>query len=101
MVHANEELGDCWGYAVPRRFLVAGGRAWEYAVVGPPLSEAVYAHEVLHLFGADDFYMSAYNRDEHEVRRDLLRRCIMFGDARETIDTLFVDDLTAQNIGWM
>ena len=101
LVHASEALEGSWGYAVPRRFLGEMQHSLEYAIVGTPPSQFVYAHEILHLFGADDFYMAAYAREEHEVRRSLLRQCIMFGDTDQEIDSSIVDDLTAQNVGWM
>ena len=101
LVHVSEALEGSWGYAVSRRFLGEMRHSLEYAIVGVQATELVYAHEILHLFGADDFYMAAYAREEHGMRRNLLRQCIMFGDTSRAMESTTVDDLTAQNVGWM
>ena len=99
IVHINQDLRS---YAVPNLKPNAGVCSLEYTVVGGPLDARIYAHELLHLFGADDFYLAAYFGDkyqEHESRKQLLNKCIMFS-IQQPLNSLIVDDLTAQKIGW-
>ena len=74
---------------------------FEYAVVGLPHDAPIYAHEILHLFGADDLYMAAYDRTEEPMRQPLIANCIMFDVTKSDFSTTLVDDLTAQNVGWL
>ena len=100
IVHVNQELEECLAYAVQRHLLTdTDDDKVEYTVVGPPHEDATYAHEILHLFGADDYYMAAYQRKEVVGRRSMLARSIMFA-ADVEFSELCVDDLTAQNVGW-
>ena len=76
---------------------------FEYAMIASPHSAPVIAHELLHLFGADDYYLGGYfRRDSQEplLREQLLSGCIMFEMPDDIADS-HVDDLTAQNIGWL
>jgi hypothetical protein len=82
----------------------------EYAIVAEHDSEAALAHELLHLFGADDFYFGGrfekgwYAGQLGELldsgRLRFLERCVMF-HASVPLRELAVDDLTAQKIGWL
>lgn len=103
IVHLNFPLDECLGYAAPSHLNYDGIDKLEYTVVGTPHDPRVYAHEVLHLFGADDMYMAAYDHEETHLRKQLMRNCIMSTWSKETLfsTSLVVDDLTAQNIGWM
>jgi hypothetical protein len=87
-----------------------GGPGVEYAVVGANESSATIAHELLHLFGADDYYFDGrydaglYSGQVGEwldaARFGFLRRCVMFRSC-ESVRELSVDDQTAQKIGWL
>lgn len=100
IVHTHCELEDASAYAVPR-YILQEAMTWpEYTVVGPPHAAQVYAHEILHLFGADDFYMRAYDRAEEPMRQQLLKNCIMFDAGGPDFSSALVDDLTAENVGW-
>ena len=82
----------------------------EYAVVGANDSAATIAHELLHLFGADDYYFNGqFTSGSHAgqigewldaARFGFLRRCVMFCSGA-TLRELAVDDQTAQKIGWL
>ncbi len=100
IVHANDGLEECLAYALPKHILHGPTDRPEYAVVGPPHDAPIYAHEILHLFGADDLYMAAYDRHESPIRATLLAKCIMFDGAKADFSHAVVDDLTAQNVGW-
>lgn len=72
-------------------------------VIGAPHDASVIAHELLHLFGVDDFYLAVYFGESYRevpLRQQLLGRCIMFA-THSGLSRSVVDDLTAQNIGWM
>lgn len=71
----------------------------EFCVVSSHESPAVYAHEMLHLFGADDYY-SEFSSIMQKYRSEFLSHSIMF-NARISLDDLRVDGLTAQNVGWV
>lgn len=103
LVYVKEELAESWAYAVAKHRFWNQTCRLEYAVIGTPHDPSVIAHELLHLFGADDFYLAAYcgrNYDEPPFRSHLLDRCIMYV-TKPTISSSLVDDLTAQNIGWL
>lgn len=103
LVYVKEELSASWAYAVPKHRLRNQACQLEYAVIGAPHAASAIAHELLHLFGADDFYLAAYwgcNYDEPQSRSKLLDKCIMF-ITKSTISSSLVDDLTAQSIGWL
>lgn len=70
----------------------------EYCVCSTYYSEAAYAHEILHLFGADDFY-SEFFKKLHHYRSEFLRGSIMFSG--HSLEGVRIDDLTAQNLGWL
>lgn len=103
IVHVKDRLPTCLAYAVPKHRFRDQVCRLEYTVVGAPHDASVFAHELLHLFGADDFYFAAYwgrSYNELPLRQQLLNDCIMFTTKSE-LSQSFVDDLTAQNIGWM
>jgi hypothetical protein len=68
----------------------------EYAIVRETASATVHAHELLHLFGADDQYGEGAN---HDFRGSFLQRSIMFS-ASGGLDQRVLDGTTAQLIGW-
>ena len=82
----------------------------EYAVVAANENAATIAHELLHLFGADDYYFNgqfscgSYAGQIGEwldaARFGFLRRCVMFSSGAP-LRELAVDDQTAQKIGWL
>lgn len=89
-------------YAVPMTRFCEPVCPLEYTVMGAPHRAADYAHELLHLFGADDYYEAAWWGDqaaEPWLRTRLLGQCIMFSSAGP-LDRYTVDDLSAQKIGW-
>ena len=93
---------DC-NYAIRQMKFLNPTCSYEYAMIASPHSASVVAHELLHLFGADDYYLGAYfQRDcqEPAIRKQLLDGCIMFNVTDDIADS-YVDDLTAQNIGWL
>jgi hypothetical protein len=105
LIHVAAHLGAS-AYAVPQhRPQTPGALAVEYAVVGAWRNPAIYAHEILHLFGAADYRLSKFD-DREEVRHwdslreSLLRRSIMF-DGYPALGHLIVDEQTAQCVGWM
>ena len=97
MVHVLDEIRS---YAVPVYIgrYDAAQDGLEYCVCGKDDNSAAYAHEILHLFGADDYYAEHYKKLQ-EYRGELFRRSIMF--ATKSLDGVRVDELTAQNIGWL
>jgi len=104
VVHVAESIGQT-AFAVPalrRRSPNLCGV--EYAVVGKWNNAAIYAHEILHLFGADDFRRAKYNvaggAEWDEMSESLLRRSIMF-DGYVPLEQVVVDELMAQCVGWM
>jgi len=105
IVHLAEDIG-CQAYAVPRhRGQAKGPLSIEYTVVGAWRSASIYAHELLHLFGAYDLQFSSYSdspssRQWDQVRRTMLRRSIMF-DVNGPLRQFAIDDQTAQCIGWL
>jgi hypothetical protein len=105
LIHVSEHIGHV-AYARPERRRQTHGRlAVEYAVVGAWRNAAIYAHEILHLFGASDYRLSKFD-DRAEVhhwdqlRESMLWRSIMF-DGYHAIHRLVVDQQTAQCVGWM
>jgi hypothetical protein len=103
IVYVKDPFKTYSAYAVSQcRFRDSACRL-EYVVAGPPHDAPVIAHELLHLFGADDFYAAAYrgpNCHEPLLRGQMLSGCIMFATGPELSQSA-VDDLTAQNIGWL
>jgi hypothetical protein len=88
-------------FAVPDRVgREHAGRAFEYAVVSIGHNPSVYAHELLHLFGADDYYRT-YSAAIWRMKVPYLAKSIMFSGGIVPLKRLVVDELTAQNIGWM
>jgi len=103
IVHVKDRLPTCLAYAIQKHRFRDHACRLEYTVVGAPHDASVFAHELLHLFGADDFYLAGYwgrNDSELPLRQQLLDKCIMLSTKSE-LSQSFVDDLTAQNIGWM
>jgi hypothetical protein len=82
----------------------------EYAIVAAGENAATIAHELLHLFGADDFYFDSRFRSgsySGHIGKLLdsdnshwLQRCVMFRTC-VPLRELSVDDQTAQKIGWL
>ena len=105
LIHLAEHLGAS-AYAIPQhRRQAPRTLPVEYAVVGAWRNPAIYAHEILHLFGAADYRLSKFDdRDEvrhwDNLRESLLRRSIMF-DGYHALGHLVVDEQTAQCVGWM
>jgi hypothetical protein len=105
VVHLAEDIGY-QAYAMPRHRGQSGGHLdIEYTVVGARRSASLYAHELLHLFGAYDLQFSSHSdtassRKWDEVRRTLLGRSIMF-DVDGPLRQFAIDEQTAQCIGWM
>ena len=103
LVHASESMSTA--YALPRsRGENTPSLDFEYAVVGAGTNAAVFAHEILHLFGADNFYFSGrfyggWSEHLDLKRQAFLRRCVMF-TADQSLSELCVDDQTGQKIGW-
>ncbi|HOW60076.1 MAG TPA: hypothetical protein PLO78_10195 [Candidatus Omnitrophota bacterium] len=96
MAHVNEAVRS---YAVPKR--LGDGRPInfiEYCVCSTFYSAASYAHEILHLFGADDFYIEFYTK-LGDYRKEFLQGSIML--SAKSLEGVRIDDLTAQNIGWL
>lgn len=104
LVHFAEDFGR-EAYAVPTyRHRASRSIPLEYAVVGAWRNPTIYAHEILHLFGADDFNRFVYNdtsmaREWDAQSASVLDRSVMFYGAFR-LDRLNVDELTAQCIGW-
>jgi hypothetical protein len=105
IVHLAEHIGP-HAYAVPRlRSESSSTVAVEYTVVGAWRSAGVYAHELLHLFGAYDLQFSSHcptdsSRKWDVLRRSMLGRSIMF-DADGPLGQSVIDEQTAQCIGWI
>jgi hypothetical protein len=72
----------------------------EYCVIAYGASPSAYAHELLHLFGADDYY-TEYPETVQRLKSYFLARSIMFSGGQLPLEHLIIDDLTAQNIGWL
>lgn len=72
----------------------------EYSVIECGARPSTYAHELLHLFGADDYY-SEYSKGMQMLKSHFLARSIMFSTSTLPLEDSVVDDLTAQNIGWL
>ena len=70
-----------------------------FSVISHPPYSQVIAHEILHLFGADDFYMEAYGLEEDNQRSESLRGNIMF-ETTPLLSDLEIDYQTAEKIGW-
>jgi hypothetical protein len=60
---------------------------------------SAHAHELLHLFGADDYYHAAYSM-LLIGKEEFLHRSIMFNGGRLAIEELSISETTAENIGW-
>jgi hypothetical protein len=105
IVHLADHIGP-QAYAVPRhRSETESTVAVEYTVVGAWRSASVYAHELLHLFGADDLQLSSHcntesSRKWDDLRRSMLGRSIMF-EVDGPLGQFLIDEQTAQCIGWI
>ena len=97
-IHVFEEIRS---YAVPNLLGIGYETIIpEYCVIAFDSQPSTYAHELLHLFGADDYY-SDYSENLTILKSDLISRSIMFSDGAFPLEMLTIDDLTAQNIGWL
>ena len=96
LVHVLEDVRS---YAVPARVgMDSTKRDVEYCVCAKHIGSGGYVHEILHLFGADDFY-AEFHKKLQDYRREFLNGSIMF--SCESLHNVRVDELTAQNIGWL
>ena len=96
MLHVLEDITS---YAMPEFIgMGKGGKTVEFCVCAKRIGSAGYAHEILHLFGADDYYW-AYSKKYHDYKKEMVGGSIMF--SAESLDGVRVDELTAQNIGWL
>lgn len=96
LVHVLEDVRS---YAVPVRVGMENAeRNVEYCVCARHVGSGGYVHEILHLFGADDFY-AEFHKKLQDYRREFLKGSIMF--SAESLDYVRVDEVTAQNIGWL
>ncbi len=87
-------------YAVPSYFVSKRDEALiEYCVLSAETEVGTHAHEILHLFGADDYYLES-NQILMEYRQDKMGHCVMH-DSFRPLDELVLSDRTAQNIGWL
>lgn len=96
LVHAPVSIRS---YAVPARIWIKDAeKKIEYCLCAAHLGSGGYAHELLHLFGADDFYAEFYKKLQN-YRHEFLKGSIMF--SCEFSEDTRIDPLTAQNIGWL
>ncbi|MDP3981079.1 MAG: hypothetical protein Q8Q33_06695, partial [Chlamydiota bacterium] len=72
----------------------------EYCLLTYSARFSTYAHEILHLFGADDYY-SEFSESLQDYRSEFLSKSIMFSGGTKYLNGLVVDGITAQNIGWI
>lgn len=72
----------------------------EYCVLAANARPSTYAHELLHLFGADDYYYESSSKI-NDIKAEFITRSIMFSGGVMSIERLVLDDLTAQNVGWV
>lgn len=102
MVHAPVTLRS---YAVPhslgRRYATPplNPDPLELCVLGAEKEPSVHAHELLHLFGADDYYGHAWSM-LRLAREQLIGRSVMFAGEALPLEQQRVDGVTAQNVGW-
>lgn len=85
-------------FACPRYYGSLRKLPVEWCVLSVNASSSVLAHELLHLFGADDHY-HCLSETELQAKQELIGRSIMFNTYPPLVD-LVVDEVTAQNIGW-
>ncbi len=71
----------------------------EFAVMGPGANPGAHAHELLHMFGADDYYKTFSSMDQIFKER-FIQRSIMFNCGAIPLEKSVISALTAQNIGW-
>jgi hypothetical protein len=96
MVHVLEKITS---YAVPEHIgMGKGGKTVEFCICAKHIGSPGYVHEILHLFGADDYYW-AYSTKYYDYKKEVLKGSIMF--SAESLDNMRVDELTAQKIGWV
>lgn len=94
-------LSPIRAYAVPDYVgKQRGSMQIEYCVVPYQSLPSAYVHELLHLFGADDYY-SEYSQTLDQLKCLFIFQSVMFYGGWLPLDELAVDDLTAQNIGWL
>ena len=75
------------------------GTAVVYGDDGLELKSGIVAHELLHLFGADDLYAPMQNEEAVAFLREHYPNEVMFQD-HASADTLTVSPYTAWRIGW-
>ncbi len=96
VVHVLEAVRS---YAVPMRIGMENAESnIEYCVCEKHIGAGGYVHELLHLFGADDFY-AEFHKKLQDYKREFLKGSIMFSP--ESLANVRVDEATAQNIGWL
>jgi hypothetical protein len=82
------------------KYYVEGAILYEKYIGGSKLAAASIAHEILHLYGAWDFYKTFIQTEENERRaRVLFPDSIMLRTSYD-IDELDIDEITAWLIGW-
>lgn len=75
------------------------GTAVVYGDDGLELQSGVVAHELLHLFGADDLYAPMQNEEAVAFLREHYANEVMFQD-HASAETLTISPYTAWRIGW-
>jgi len=81
-------------------YFMEGAMFFEKQSNGVPLSSSTIAHEMLHLFGAWDFYRTFEQTQDREDRvRKMFPNSIMLRTSHN-INELSVDEVTAWLIGW-
>lgn len=76
------------------------GKSLEYCVIAYGSPPSAYAHELLHLFGANDYYCE-YPKTIQSLKSSFLTKSVMFSAGQLPLENLLIDELTAQNIGWL
>lgn len=73
----------------------------ESVVIFKDTNEATYAHEILHLYGAHDYYSGAeYSNDATRELKKRFPKDIMLTTFLGNIKNNTISDLTAYHIGW-
>jgi len=81
-------------------YFVEGVMLYESYLNGNKLASSSIAHEILHLFGAWDFYKTfQQTQDKEDKAKELFPNSIMLRTSFN-INELYIDDVTAWLIGW-
>ena len=81
-------------------YFVEGVMLYESYLNGYKLASSSIAHEILHLFGAWDFYKTfQQTQDREDKAKELFPNSIMLRTSFN-INELYIDDVTAWLIGW-